>query len=106
MNLGSLTNIPPGEGRVFRLGKTSIAVFHTRSGCVFATEPACPHKGGPLADGIIGERAVVCPLHSFIFDLSGGAPVANGCRPVKTYPASVNANGDIIVALEEAWVQR
>ena len=106
MNLGSLANIPPGEGRVFQVGKTSISVFHARNGSLFATEPACPHKGGPLADGMIGEQKVICPLHSIVFDLSTGAPFGNDCRPLKTYPATVNTNGDILVAIEEALAHR
>ena len=97
MNLGSLAKIPKGEGRVFQVGEASIAVFHTRSGGVLATEPNCPHKGGPLADGIIGEHKVICPLHAFIFDLSSGQPVGNDCRALKTYPAMVNEEGEIIV---------
>ena len=72
MNLGSLAKIPKGEGRVFQVGEASIAVFHTRSGGVLATEPNCPHKGGPLADGIIGELKVICPLHAFIYAGSRG----------------------------------
>ncbi len=102
MNLGNLANIPRGEGRVFRVGNISIAIFHTRRGEVFATEPTCPHKGGPLADGIIGEHKVICPLHGFLFDLSTGEPLGNGCRSMKTYPAAVDEYGDILVAIEES----
>jgi nitrite reductase (NADH) small subunit len=97
MNLGRLDNIPQGEGRIFHLGHTSIAVFHTRSGGVFATEPSCPHKAGPLADGIIGEQQVVCPLHAFVFDLSNGEPVGNNCTALKTYRATVTEEGEIVV---------
>lgn len=101
VNLGRLSNIPRGEGRVFQIGGQSIAVFHTRDANVFATEPTCPHKGGPLADGLIGAQKVICPLHSFVFDLSTGHPVGNGCRALKTYPATVNAEGDILVGVDE-----
>ena len=96
-NLGRLDKIPPGEGRVFRVGALSIAVFHTRTGRVFATEPSCPHRGGPLADGVIGETKVICPLHAFVFDLCNGQPAGNDCRSLKTYPVMVNANGDVLV---------
>ena len=101
VNLGRLSNIPRGEGRVFQIGGQSIAVFHTRDANVFATEPTCPHKGGPLADGLIGAQKIICPLHSFVFDLSTGHPVGNGCRALKTYPATVNAEGDILVGVDE-----
>ena len=101
VNLGQLARIPRGEGRMFQVGAASIAVFHTRNGSVFATEPSCPHKGGPLADGIIGEHKVICPLHAFIFDLSSGQPLGNSCGALKTYPAMVNEEGEILVGIEE-----
>ena len=82
VRIGSLSSIPPGEGRVFRAGPVSIAVFHSRSGNVFASEPRCPHRQGPLADGIVGEHKVICPLHAFVFDLSSGQPVGNSCRAI------------------------
>jgi nitrite reductase (NADH) small subunit len=97
MNLGRLDSIPQGEGRVFNVGPLSIAVFHTRTGGVFATEPSCPHKAGPLADGIIGEQKVICPLHGFVFDLSNGEPVGNACNALKTYAATLNDEGEIVV---------
>ena len=100
VNLGRLAKIPQGEGRVFQIGDQSIAVFHSRDGNVFATEPTCPHKGGPLADGLVGAQKVICPLHSFVFDLCDGHPVGNSCSAIKTYPATVNEDGDIIVGIE------
>jgi nitrite reductase (NADH) small subunit len=81
-------------------------VFHTRNGGVFATEPSCPHKSGPLADGIIGEHKVICPLHAFVFDLSNGQAVGNNCRALKTYPAVVNEEGEILVGIEEVLAAR
>ena len=106
VNLGRLSQIPRGEGRVFRVGRSSIAVFHSRSGRVFATEPSCPHKGGPLADGIIGEHKVVCPLHAFVFDLSNGQPLGNSCRALTTYPVVVDASGQILLGIEEILAAR
>ena len=52
--LGSLWEIPLGEGRVFTIGDRSIAVFRARDGGVHATDPFCPHRQGPLADGLVG----------------------------------------------------
>ena len=106
VNLGPLTKVPRGEGRIFLVGGKSIAVFHTRDSNVFATESTCPHKGGPLADGLVGAQKVICPLHSYVFDLSTGQPVGNSCRPLKTYPVSVNEDGDILVGVEELLASR
>jgi nitrite reductase (NADH) small subunit len=91
---------------VFHIGDTSIAVFHTRDGDVFATQPNCPHEDCPLADGPVGAQKVVCPLHGFVFDLSDGQPAGNSCRPLTTYPAIVNEEGDILVGIEEVLAAR
>ena len=101
VNLGRAAEIPRGEGRVFQVDGQFIAVFRTRDSNVFATEATCPHKGGPLADGLVGAQKVVCPLHSFVFDLGSGLPAGNGCRALKTYPVTINEDGDILVGVEE-----
>lgn len=100
-NLGPVSNIPQGEGRTYRVADATIAVFRTRDGGLFATQALCPHKGGPLADGIIGACKVVCPLHSYKFDLATGEAVGNACESLKTYPVSLSAMGDILLGLEE-----
>jgi nitrite reductase (NADH) small subunit len=101
INLGSIGKIPRGEGRVFQVGQASIAVFHTRDGSVFATQSTCPHKGGPLADGVVGGQKVICPLHNFIFDLPTGQAVGNSCAALQTYPAALNDESEILVGVDE-----
>lgn len=98
-NLGPVQRIPLGEGRVFRVDETSIAIFRTREGQVFATQALCPHRAGPLADGLIGSGKVVCPLHSYVFELATGQPVDNACAYLQTYPTIVNANDEIVLNL-------
>jgi len=78
--------IPPGEGRNFLVAGTEIAVFHTREGHIFATQAHCPHKSGPLADGLTDGATVVCPLHDRIFSLSSGEGIGNSCS-ITIYPA-------------------
>lgn len=56
-------NIPPREGRAVRLDGREIAVFNL-GGRFLALENSCPHRGGPLADGILNGDKVVCPLHA------------------------------------------
>jgi nitrite reductase (NADH) small subunit len=101
VNLGSIAKIPRGEGRVFQVENESIAVFHTRDGSVFATQSNCPHKGGPLADGVVGAQKVICPLHSFLFDLATGQPIGNSCSSLRTYPAALNEQSEILVGVEQ-----
>ena len=106
VNLGRLAKIPRGEGRVFRIGDQLIAVFHSRDSRVFATESTCPHKGGPIADGLVGAEKVICPLHAFVFDLTDGHAVGNSCKALKTYPAMLNDAGEILVDVEEFFATR
>ncbi len=98
-NLGPVSRLPLGEGRIFQVGHTAVAIFRTRGGEVFATQASCPHRGGPLADGLVGAEKVICPLHSYKFDLATGEPVGNACEALKTYPVSVSETGDILLCL-------
>src|ERR1044071_7787515 len=59
VTIDAVSSIPPGEGRTFEVGSLRIAVFHTRHGEVFATQAECPHRGGPLADGLLGGSTLV-----------------------------------------------
>jgi nitrite reductase (NADH) small subunit len=98
VTLGPLSLIPAGEGRNFEVAGERIAVFHTRAGQVFATQAACPHKNGPLADGLVGGHTVICPLHSWEFDLSTGEAIMGSCA-LKTYLVSVNGYKQIVLTL-------
>lgn len=99
-NLGSITRIPPGEGRTFEIAQKTVAVFRTRSGDVVATQATCPHRQGPLADGITGGGKVVCPYHSYKFDLYTGRSVGNECEALTTYQVTVSETGDILLNLD------
>ena len=98
-NLGSIERISPGEGRSFRIEGTTVAVFRTRKNEVFATQAICPHKGGPLADGIIGDGKVVCPLHAYKFQLATGAALGHTCGVLETYPVSVDEDGNVLLCM-------
>ena len=95
-NLGPLSQIPLGEGREFVVDSSVIAVFHTRHG-IYASQAACPHREGPLIDGLIGGTSVVCPLHAWKFDLTTGQPLMGTCG-ITTYPVRLSENGDILLA--------
>lgn len=97
--IGRLDQIPRGEGRTFDVDGARVAVFHTHAGEVFATEARCPHRGGPLADGLTGDGAVVCPLHDRAYDLRTGAGLNTDCR-VAVYPARLGPDGSILLTLD------
>ena len=99
VNLGAVKRIPLGEGREFDVDGELIAIFRARDGQLYAVQAKCSHRQGALADGIIGAGKVVCPMHSFKFDLATGAPLGNDCAALKTYTVSVNDDGEILLSL-------
>ena len=99
VNAGPVDRIPLGEGRNFDVAGEEVAVFRTRAGDVYAVQATCPHRGGPLADGIVGGNRVVCPLHSYAFDLASGAPARDGCPALRTYRVTVSSAGEILLTV-------
>jgi len=95
--LGSIHDIPPGEGRTYAVDGTMVAVFRLRDGSMRALDAVCPHRGGPLADGQIDLTQVVCPLHQNAWDLTTGCSLS-GQPPVTTYPVRV-ADDQILLEL-------
>jgi nitrite reductase (NADH) small subunit len=87
VEVGALEDIPVGEGRTYAVEDAQVAVFRLRDGTLRAIDAVCPHRGGPLADGLIDERVVVCPLHGHTFDMCTGAE-AGGELAVRSYPVS------------------
>jgi nitrite reductase (NADH) small subunit len=79
MRVGRVDDIPPLEGRSVGVSGRRIAVFHTVAGWR-ALDARCPHEGGPLADGIVADRCVTCPLHGWRFDLDTGEGVNADAR--------------------------
>lgn len=65
-------DIPPREGRAVRFGAREIAIFNLGERFL-AVDNRCPHKSGPLAEGIVAGNAVVCPLHAWKIDLQSGS---------------------------------
>ena len=83
-------DIPALGARVLeRDGGDNIALFRTASGSVFALRDRCPHKGGPLSQGIVAGETVTCPLHSWNLSLECGEARAPDVGCVATYPVRV-----------------
>jgi len=93
--VGRVEEIPPGEGRAFLAGGLQVAVFRLRDGSLHATQAACPHAGGPLADGLTDVDVLVCPLHQYAYRWSDGAS-ADGATPIRVFPVR-DADGAIVV---------
>jgi nitrite reductase (NADH) small subunit len=93
-------NIPEREGRSVVVASREIAVFNLGDRFL-ATANQCPHKHGPLADGIVTGASVVCPLHAWKVDLVTGCverPANETAQCVQTYPTRVE-DGILVVGL-------
>jgi nitrite reductase (NADH) small subunit len=79
--VGRLEDIPRQGARVVATSQGDVALFRTKEDEVFALPDRCPHKGGPLSQGIVHGRSVTCPLHNWVIDLASGAACApdRGC---------------------------
>jgi nitrite reductase (NADH) small subunit len=94
--VGRVEDVPVGEGRAFVAGGVQVAVFRLRDGSLHATQAACPHAGGPLADGQTDARVLVCPLHLHAFSWTDGSSGAG--LQLRTYPVR-DVGGSIVVDL-------
>jgi nitrite reductase (NADH) small subunit len=95
----ALADIPRLGSRVVKTDTMTIAVFRTASDEVFAVKDACPHKGGPLSQGIVHGTSVTCPLHNWKIDLATGEALGpdEGCT--NTFATKVEG-GKVFLALK------
>lgn len=98
IHLGHVGQVPLGQGKCFIVGHHEVAVFRSRDGALFAVENRCPHRNGPLSDGIMGDGKVVCPLHGYKFDLTTGRQI-DGQECIKVYKV-MQEGGDIILSFD------
>ncbi len=89
IDIGPLDQIPPQGARVVKTAHGCVAVFRTATDEVFAIDDRCPHKGGPLSEGIVHGASVTCPLHNWVFSLETGMAQGADVGQVGTYPARV-----------------
>lgn len=92
LDIGPATQIEPGSARTLLVaGGEEIAIFHTKGGHFYALVNKCPHKGGPLSEGIVHGESVSCPLHNWRISLKTGQALGDdeGCTPA--IPLKVDA---------------
>ena len=89
IDIGALDAIPARGARVVKTALGCVAVFRTGADEIFALDNACPHKAGPLAEGIVHGRKVTCPLHNWVISLETGEAQGADEGQVATYPARV-----------------
>jgi nitrite reductase (NADH) small subunit len=96
VDIGSLDDIPAQGARLVKTAQGCVAVFRTADDRVFALEDRCPHKGGPLSEGIVHGTSVTCPLHNWVFDMNTGQAQGADQGMVRTYPVKVQ-EGRILI---------
>ena len=94
----ALADIPMLGARVVRDVSGNIALFRNVDDGVFALLDKCPHKGGPLSQGIVHGRSVSCPLHNWKIDLSTGAALAPDAGCVRAFPVRIE-QGEVLLQL-------
>jgi nitrite reductase (NADH) small subunit len=100
IDVGAVDDVPLQGARRVDTPRGPVAVFRTIGGDVFALTDRCPHKGGPLSEGIVHGSAVACPLHNWSIDLASGEPLGadagKGCAP----PVKIRVeDGRILLAM-------
>ena len=98
IDIAALDDIPRQGARVVRTPQGCVAVFRTATDEVFALDDRCPHKGGPLSEGIVHGTQVTCPLHGLVFDLATGLSTGPEALRAATRAARVEGGRVLIDA--------
>jgi nitrite reductase [NAD(P)H] small subunit len=101
IEVGTIEDIPKLGARVVKTAQGDIGVFRTADDEIFALRDECPHKKGPLSQGIVHGKRVTCPLHNWNIELDGGEVVApdEGCAA--SFPVKIEA-GKILLSATPA----
>ena len=99
VSVGSIHEIPRQGARCVRNGDMTIAVFRSFDDQVFAIEDKCPHRSGPLSQGIVHGDCVTCPLHNWVISLRTGLAQGADEGSVRTFDTRLES-GTIFIALK------
>jgi len=95
-DIGALDSVPSRGARVIKTPAGCVAVFRTAANEAFALEDRCPHKGGPLSQGIVHGTSVTCPLHNWVISLVTGEAQGVDKGAVRTIPLRIE-NGRLLL---------
>jgi nitrite reductase (NADH) small subunit len=90
VDIGALDSIPIEAARLVKTDAGCIAVFRTSANEAYAISNSCPHKQGPLAQGIVAGKFVTCPLHNWVISLETGKAQGADVGEVSTYPIQID----------------
>jgi len=97
IDIGHIDDIPLRGARKIKTALGCVALFRTDTDEVFAASDTCPHKGGPLSEGIVHGHSITCPLHNWVFDLNTGQAVGEEAA-IPTYQVRIDAGRILIDA--------
>lgn len=97
INIGHVDDIPRLGARVVPTEQGDIAIFRTADNTVFALADRCPHRNGPLSQGIVHGHIITCPLHNWRINLNDGTAISpdEGCT--RSFQIQVDANGQLFL---------
>ena len=101
IDIGTVDDIPLRGARKIKTALGCVALFRTGTEEVFAATDSCPHKGGPLSEGIVHGQSVTCPLHNWVFDLNTGQARGEDAA-ITTFPVRVEGGRILIDATKLA----
>lgn len=94
IKIGLIEDVPSQGSRVVKTESMGdIAIFRTLSNTIYALSNTCPHKGGPLSEGIVHGEKITCPLHNMTFDLATGEATGPDELCAGHYPVKVEDGG-------------
>ena len=99
VDIGCLEDVPRRGARCIKTPLGKIAVFRTADDQVYAIDDHCPHKGGPLSQGIVHGTSVTCPLHNWVISLETGKALGADEGAVRTIPVRIEGER-LFIALE------
>ncbi len=99
--IGALDDIPRLGARRIVMGETTIAVFRTNDDAVHAIEDKCPHRNGPLSQGIVHDGCVTCPLHNWVISLETGQAQGADEGSVRVFRVQLSEANEILLHADE-----
>ena len=97
IRVADVTSVPPGSSRAIVVGRYEVALFNV-DGNFYALENACPHQGGPIAEGWIEGLTVTCPWHAWCFDLRSGTMTLGDLAFIPRFDVKVEQDGVYVSA--------
>lgn len=101
IDVGAIEDIPLRGARKIKTPLGCVGLFRTSAQEVFAASDLCPHKGGPLSEGIIHDQSVTCPLHNWVFDLNTGQAQGED-GSIATFPVEIREGRILLDSTELA----